>query len=753
MKKLGIFFILVAMILSFQTFTNHATAAEDFGNHLFLHTGSPLILKGKQISAIDTENPDVAATIINSRTLLPLRAISEHFGAQVSYDAKNKVAIIEYQETKYLFPIDHKSYTIETKGKSTTITLDSNSTIINNRTMVPLRVLAEDVFKKDVSYFDQVIAVGDTTIDLKAKTDLLEQVKAKIGVALKAQSLEEVKEAVLGSSYYYLYKDGMLDFKGDLPAEAPEMSENSSMADRGSNTFSETNTQVEGIDEADLVKTDGKNIYIVAQNAVRIIKADKENLAEIAVLLLEKDKIAQEIFVDHNRLVILGTRYKYLWENSGYQIKEDNMFSMIRPPFYSSKNYTFIDVYDIKDPSAPFKVKSHEIEGNYSTSRKKGDIVYLVTNTYVFGDIYLPLVRDTATGFTFKEIELKDVMVMPRFPSEGFVGVSALDITNNEKAEVELITANGSTTYMNDHALYIASTDYNGFTSITKFTLNGLKVGYAGSGKVEGYLINQFALDEHEGYLRVGTTEWSGFNNLFVLDSSLNITGTVANLAPGESIYSVRFLGDKGYIVTFRTIDPLFVFDLSDPTNPVVTGELKIPGFSSYLHPLSDTHLLGLGMDVVDVYQKDKEGKETVVGQRQGGIKISLFDVSDMGKPKEVSNYIIGDSGSYTESLSNHKAIMFDNNKNLFAFDAHLTDSPYNYQSESGAVLISYANNEITVKNILYSTVSNVYGEDIPSASRIIFIDDILYYIKGSKVIAYDYDDFTELSTLYILPQ
>jgi uncharacterized secreted protein with C-terminal beta-propeller domain len=183
-----------------------------------------------------------------------------------------------------------------------------------------------------------------------------------------------------------------------------------------------------------------------------------------------------------------------------------------------------------------------------------------------------------------------------------------------------------------------------------------MKVGYAGSGDVPGYLLNQFSMDEYQGNLRVATTVWEkNSNSLFILDPSMNITGSVENLAKGETIYSVRFIKDNGYVVTYRTMDPLFVFDLSDPKKPVLTGELEVPGFSSYLHPIGDDMLLGIGADTYDIYRKDSSGKDVVIGTRQGGIKFSLFDISDKGKPKEISKYVVGDSGTWSEALNNHK--------------------------------------------------------------------------------------------------
>ena len=216
---------------------------------------------------------------------------------------------------------------------------------------------------------------------------------------------------------------------------------------------------------------------------------------------------------------------------------------------------------------------------------------------------------------------------------------------------------------MNQEHLYIAQEVYDEIqgpaTAVTKYTLDGIQFGFAGGARVPGALLNQFSMDEHESNLRLATTEWHNIstNSIYILDKEMNLQGSLTGLAPDERIYAVRFMGDKGYVVTFRQVDPLFVLDLSDPAKPVVTGELKIPGFSNFLYPVGENLLLGVGQST-----------------EPAGIKFSLFDVSDQGKPKELHNYILQGSASYSEILYNHKALMFHPGKGLLAFDATLQD-------------------------------------------------------------------------------
>ena len=276
-------------------------------------------------------------------------------------------------------------------------------------------------------------------------------------------------------------------------------------------------------------------------------------------------------------------------------------------------------------------------------------------------------------------------------------------------------------------------------------------MGYAGSGDVPGYLLNQFSMDEYEGNLRVATTVWeTNSNSLSILDPSMNIVGSIEDIAKGESIYSVRFMGARGYVVTYRTMDPLFVFDLSDPKKPVLTGELEVPGFSNYLQPVGENLLLGIGADTYDIYRRDASGKDVVIGTRQGGIKFSLFDVSDIGNPKEISKYIMGDSGSSSEAFYNHKAIMVDKTNENIGIDAYVANEDQTNESKQGAVIMSYKGNKLTLKGFLASEASGVYGYDIPYARRILYIGDELYYIQDGRVTSYHYDNLKEIGSLVL---
>jgi uncharacterized secreted protein with C-terminal beta-propeller domain len=270
-------------------------------------------------------------------------------------------------------------------------------------------------------------------------------------------------------------------------------------------------------------------------------------------------------------------------------------------------------------------------------------------------------------------------------------------------------------------------------------------------------------MDEHGGYLRVATTAWnaSAFasqqsNNVYVLDQKLDIYGRLQNLAPDESIYSARFMGSRCYLVTFKQVDPLFVIDLTDPAQPKVLGELKITGYSDYLHPYDENHIVGIG-------------KETDAGLYQG-VKISLFDVSDVANPKEIAKYEIGDRGTDSPVLYDHKAFLFDRSKNLLVLPvsvAEIDQSDYvgdlpswaygetvwqgayvfDVSLERGLELrgkITHCDSQDSTK----SALSSYYGYSSCSIERSLYIGNVLYTVSDQKIGMNDLETLKELGEI-----
>ena len=266
-------------------------------------------------------------------------------------------------------------------------------------------------------------------------------------------------------------------------------------------------------------------------------------------------------------------------------------------------------------------------------------------------------------------------------------------------------------------------------------------------GDVDGWLLNQFAMDEKEPYLRLATTNelvhpaegTSISNSVFVLDSDLNIVGSLTGIAPTEWIYSARFIDDTLYLVTFRQMDPLFVISLKDPTNPKIVGELEMPGFSSYLHPVDATHVLGIGSE-------------------NNSIKVSLYDVSDPTAPIEQSKYVLdGFTYSWSEALYDHKAVLFDLEKKLlvipiYGYGEYWTeDDVWSWSYISGALVLEVSLEQgISYRGMIDHQVEDNYNYShyYGIVSRSLYIDDYLYTISDTSIKASMLSDLSEISFL-----
>lgn len=535
---------------------------------------------------------------------------------------------------------------------------------------------------------------------------------------VQVESCEQLQERYDYHNYedIYYYDDVVMLEEGEaMPAEAPapamdsDMQTTSKMSEPagrggggGADEYSTTNIQVEGVDEADMIKNDGRYIYLIKGETVRIIDAyPAENMEEIISFSLgEEDEnfSPNEMYTDEDTMVVIGTASKEV----SYEPETESKF------FYPSYYYvsrTKAYVVDITDRSKPTVKRSVEFDGNYQTSRRIGDTLYMVMVDYpyhYYGDReIIPLMYDSENGNEQPVAGCSDIRILPKPQAFNFLITAAVPLKDmDQEVDREVIAGDAQNVYASLTNLYVSSTDwgggyyrpYGGYDSaLYKFALGNGTIEYKAQGKVPGQILNQFSMDENNGYFRVATTtdEYTMgseiSNNLYVLDENLQPEGEIEDIAPGEKIYSVRFLGDRAYMVTFKRIDPLFVIGLSDPANPEILGELKIPGYSSYLHPYDENHLMGFGKEVEE--NPDLSDEDFVLYDAVQGMKIGMFDVTDVNNPEEMFTEVIGDQGTYSELLDNHKALLFDKDKELLAFPVTV----YELQDEANCSEYTYS--------------------------------------------------------------
>lgn len=554
------------------------------------------------------------------------------------------------------------------------------------------------------------------------------------------ESIKELKE-VLKDNYKRNTRT-----KGLFLTDSMDMEEsNSETAAEKQSDYSTTNVQVQNVDEADIVKTDGNYIYYVSNSKVYIVESNNLKISSI----IEPTENSQEfyprdIYLYKDKLVVFGNYY----ESKKITIREKLEEVLNDVATVDTRHMTKAIVYDITDRQSPKQVRQVSMDGYYAQSRMIEDNLYFIStkSIYYYDSIkdeeLLPIVNDTARSDETRIIDPTDIVYFKNTQSYNYTIVGGFNINNNDEVYTETFFGASNNIYASENNLYITQTIYDdGYYSsnniIYKFNLDGYKIKLQAKGEVKGNINNQFSIDEYEGNLRIATTVYNNGdtrNQLYILDEDLKQIGQIENMAKGEKIYSVRFIGRTGYIVTFKQIDPLFVIDLSNPTRPEVKGELKIPGYSSYLHPYDETHIIGIG------YNTKSNGYG---GITNANMKMSMFDVSDLTNPKEIFNTNIGDSYAYSEITSNHKAIFYNKNKNLIGFP--VTYREYNaYNDKNGFIIFKidlekgfqkYGEIE---QNINYKT----------NVKRAIYINDVLYTLSNSKIVSYDLINMNKINEL-----
>jgi len=510
------------------------------------------------------------------------------------------------------------------------------------------------------------------------------------------------------------------------------------------NSYSGTNVQVAGVDEGDIVKTDGEYIYLIANGKVFIIRAypaqDAIIVSEIAI-----NGTLRQMYINNDRLIV------FYEEGPWNEVK------------------TVTSIYDVSDRENPHLMREVAVDGTYFSSRMIEDYVYVIvrkTANVVDDTINLPEISFNGENITVTAMDIYHSTITDYYYV--FTMVAAINIFDDfQRPEYSPILAGAATTiYVSEQNIYLTSSSGDE-TTIQRVHIADGMVSFEADGQVPGTILNQFSMDEHADTFRIATTSYSADwqsstsllgpvqNNLYVLDMNLNIIGELEEIAPGEKIHSVRFMENRAYVVTFKKIDPFFVIDLSNAYAPTVLGELKISGYSDYLHPYDENHIIGIGKETYDMgdfawYQ---------------GVKISLFDVTDVSNPRELAKYEIGNRGTDSPVLYDHKAFLFNPENGLLAMPvsvATIDESQYpngvppNTYGElvwQGAYVFTVSL-ESQEKIRLKGTVTHIENEDIHNSTyyvtRTLYINEVLYTISQAKIKMNLLSDISEINEITI---
>ncbi len=545
-------------------------------------------------------------------------------------------------------------------------------------------------------------------------------------------------------SYYGGYPAPLSD---SITSNSKEIAESSGA---GSSDYSTTNIQVEGVDESDIVKNDGNSLFVFASENKYIDVfdlTDPSNPKKASEIELEF--YGQSMYLVNETLVVISSEYSY-------------------QPLKVSANfwnqYSIAQIFDVSNLESPQLESTYYLDGYYVNSRLTDNTLYLISSANV-GEIDLlsgvegNIPRISIADGLSENLQTKRASECSEVTPMGdsaysFLTVAAIPLDGSEFSS-RVILGDSSNMYVSRNNIYLTtqvlpyenaanpdipipvpSYDWEPKTEIFKISMDGTKIYFKAKGQVDGTVLNQFSMDEYYGYFRIattkGTTTRDFSSSLYVFDEQMNLTGQVNGLGKTEQIYSVRFMGEKAYVVTFKQTDPLYVLDLVDPSNPKVAGELKIPGFSRYLHPFDSNHLIGVGNDA------DENTGTT------SGVKVTLFDVTDIADPKVKSELIFGGRLSDTPVSWDHKAFLFDKQKELLVLPVNIYNESeaYYYQPDFEGFIVMSANlaeGLVEKKRIDFSEDTSYYS----NTPRSLYIGDYLYLIFNNEIKVVDLKNYS----------
>lgn len=710
---------------------------------------------------------DVEPFIENGRTLIPLRGVFEKLGAKVDWNKSLQEVVIMDDSNEIEMILGKDKVIVNGIIKD----IDVPTKMINSRTFAPLRFIVENL-GHTVRWDGNT---GSIYITKNNTVPIDKNVISTVGTKENLIALLEYSSKL--HNYIWMDRVTGIDFNTaddsnmavapESPASTPQAPQAEAESATSNMDKSDTNNQVEGVQEGDIIKNDGKYIYINTNKGLKIIDSNPNAPKVVNTLTVPENTSISEIFTAGNKLIVIGQNNYFYIMNEPETMDTLTKPSIMPPRYYEDR--TNVLIYNIENIEKPVLEREYLFDGNYLSGRVIDDSFYLINNRYIniaynYYDnkdieVPLPYYTDVLNNKRY-EYGYDEIKYFPNYINSRYMYTIGIDLSDKlSKPDVDVFLGGSDTIYVSQESLYAAvsnysydyrvnqieafSPEYTTSTVIYKFELNKGKIGTAVQGEVPGTIINQFSMDEHNNTFRIATTTgdmWrnTSKNNVYILDENLKALGKLEGLAEGERIYSTRFAGDRVYMVTFRQVDPLFVIDTSNPKAPELKGLLKIPGYSTYLHMVDENHILGFGYDT----EENQWG-----GTVTGGLKISMFDVSNINKPKETFAEIIGKAGTYSELLYNHKALMFSLNKGIMAFPLNRTTD--NYKSDfNGAYVYNVSSDSISFKNKITHNESDIsYGNEI---RRVIYIGDYLYTFSENRMQVHSINTNNIISELLI---
>lgn len=608
-------------------------------------------------------------------------------------------------------------------------------------------------------------AVSDYVYHGEIENDEGENNKITINGLKQASGYEEIAELLKNhyKDYNGMIRDDLwVDFEtiegtmkpsDSLNAPENEIHKEPIGAPDSAPDHSETNNQVKDVEEADIVKTDGKYIYYCnrSDKKINIAKIYGTDMREASSIKLSDKETLLEMVLFEDKLLVITQGY----------LKDC---------------ITYCYYYDITDRADPKEIAKLSQDGYYVTSRTIDDVVYIITSHYshgVYRDGEDYEYYDLIPECNGERIEPCDILLPETIESTSFTIITAYDAKENDKkfksqlsflGASDILYATRENIYLTQTVFLDGKTTNAGiyqYTDIYRIGLGNTELTITGKTTVPGRVLNQFSMDEKDGCLRIATNihryNYSQdkthvgnmeYNKVFCLDKDMKIIGESDMLGIDEEIKSVRYIGDIAYVVTFRQTDPLYAVDLTDPKNPKTLSELKIDGFSTYMHPYGSDYLIGIGFDA-----DPKTGWTT-------GIKVTVFDVSDPKNIFDVCTYTreYGDEVGYVDSpaLYNHKAVFIDYKKGIISIPLTRQNkyvvpnttpgvNSFHYERETVYLFLDFNGEDICEKAFVdLKNDASRMEENV----RALYIGNYAYIVHDDGIVCMDLKEYTVVSEL-----
>lgn len=557
-------------------------------------------------------------------------------------------------------------------------------------------------------------------------------------------------------------------------------------------SFTGTNVQVAGVDEPDKVKTDGIHLFVSSGSKVTIINAYPPDSASVASVVSLPNSTVVGLEIAQNRLLIIDQKNSYY----PYPIYATGVAKAgaATTAYPVQPNSIALLLYDTSTIASPKLIANVSVAGDYVAARLADGYVYAVIqqSAYTFSSggnatAIMPTMIDNGVNVNIPPTSVYYTSSSSQVSF--YTMIASVDMSTGSKNVVSVLTGPSSTVYVSLSNIYVAYTNYPDLFSthgiigdvytggtvsisevqqaqnstIVRASYSKGSVTVAAAGVVPGSVLNQFSLDEYNGYFRVATGRFAVVdgaptrsNDVYVLDMKLNQVSALRNISPGENIYAVRFVGEMGYVVTFQQIDPLFVISFKDIANPVTLSALKVSGYSDYLHPLPGGYLIGVGKDAVPSSMQNVAFYTS--------LKLSLFKIFDNGTSTQVQKLLIGDRGTDSPVLTDHLAFTFDSTRNvavipltLYIVSGNQTSCsgcppPYGDPVWQGAYVIKVTSTGFTVLGRVSQYPAGLNFGDSPNNNlqidRSVIIGDFLYTVSQGEVMVSSMASFSMVAAV-----